>query len=385
MTTRHASNSCLGLVILLVAVVPVFLNDAAAADRDSAPTPDVSAVLSSTQLERLDRAVDRGLSFLSKHQLSDGSFESQSQAQPAVTSFCVMAFLSRGHVPGEGPYGDRISRAIDFVLSTQQPGGLLCNLPGGTEQWKLHGSYNHAIAGVMLGEVYGMTSGSQQESVHRGISRALEFTRREQMKAKRWPDDRGGWRYLLPSSNIDADMSLTSWHLMFYRSAHNAGFDIPEQAIAPAVAYIRRCFDTNEKSFAYGLRGYGRHTFSRGMAGAGIVSLSLAGEHHSDMAREAAQFVLRHPFTSFNSGGLTREDRYYYAAYYCSQAMFQLGEEYWAQFYPGLLRTLVANQDRDGSWAREANQDGVLGLNYSTSLAILALTPPYQILPIYQR
>ncbi len=121
------------------------------------------------------------------------------------------------------------------------------------------------------------------------------------------------------------------------------------------------------------------------MAGAGILSLALAGEHESDMAQQAAQFVLRHPFTDFNRGGLTREDRYYYGAYYCSQAMFQLGSDYWPKFYPGLLNTLVDNQNRNGSWALEANQDQKFGHTYSTSLAILALTPPYQLLPIYQR
>ncbi len=95
--------------------------------------------------------------------------------------------------------------------------------------------------------------------------------------------------------------------------------------------------------------------------------------------------MLDHPFNRFNRGGLTAEDRFYYGAYYCSQGMFQLGGKYWEEFYPTLLATLVTNQRADGSWDREANQDGQLGPAYSTSLAILALTPPYQLLPIYQR
>ena len=39
-----------------------------------------------------------------------------------MTSFCVMAFLSRGHTPGFGPYGKQLDRAIDYVLSCQQGG-----------------------------------------------------------------------------------------------------------------------------------------------------------------------------------------------------------------------------------------------------------------------
>ena len=46
---------------------------------------------------------------------------------------------------------------------------------------------------------------------------------------------------------------------------------------------------------------------------------------------------------------------------------------------------MTENQNADGSWDVEANQDQDLGFTYSTSLAILALTPPYQLLPIYQR
>ena len=112
------------------------------------------------------------------------------------------------------------------------------------------------------------------------------------------------------------------------------------------------------------------------MAGAGIVTLALAGKHETEMAKSAARFILDHPFDRFNRGGLTTEDRFYYAAFYCSQAMFQLGGKNWEAFYPVLLETLVDNQASDGSWEREANQDAGHGFAYSTSLAILSLTPP---------
>ena len=77
-------------------------------------------------------------------------------------------------------------------------------------------------------------------------------------------------------------------------------------------------------------------------------------------------------------------DRYHYSAYYCSQAAFQLGSEYWSKFYPPLMNALVDHQRPDGSWDLE-HQEAIYGNVYSTSLSILALTPPYQILPIYQR
>lgn len=341
--------------------------------------------LTDRQWSRLDTAVDSGLQFLSTQQLSDGSFASMSEGQPAVTSFCVMAFLSRGYTPSRGPYSEVLSRAIDYVVSSQQSSGLLYAETAYTENWKLRGSYNHAIAGVMLGEVYGMTENRQHESVRIAITNALRFTRKEQAQRKRWDDDKGGWRYLMPSIAVDSDLSVTAWHLMFYRSARNAEFDVPDSHVNEAVAYVEKCYDPQRHSFMYGLRGRGRNFFSRGMAGAGIVSLALAGKHDSERVKGAARFILEHPFDRFNRGGLTEEDRFYYAAFYCSQAMLQMGGEYFANFYPVLLDTMTQNQNSNGSWDLEANQDGVLGYPYSTSLAILSLTPPYQLLPIYQR
>ena len=50
-----------------------------------------------------------------------------------------------------------------------------------------------------------------------------------------------------------------------------------------------------------------------------------------------------------------------------------------------LLARDFAVQRPDGSWDPEANLDRQFGNVYTTALTILALTPPYQILPIYQR
>ena len=95
--------------------------------------------------------------------------------------------------------------------------------------------------------------------------------------------------------------------------------------------------------------------------------------------------MLQHPFTRYNYHA-TNSDRYHYGAYYASQAMFMLGGEQWKQFYPSLATTLVANQATNGSWQPEsAENDAIFGKCYTTSLAILALSPPYQLLPIYQR
>ena len=150
------------------------------------------------------------------------------------------------------------------------------------------------------------------------------------------------------------------------------------------MGYVHRSFDVNERAFVYALYGYNRFA-TRGMVGAGIVSLALGGEHQSETAKAAGGWILEHSFEPY---GVTRgqEDRYHYGAFYCSQAMFQLGGDFWRKFFPRLLAVLADAQHADGSWDTESlDAEANFGNVYTTALCVLALTPPYQILPIYQR
>jgi hypothetical protein len=112
--------------------------------------------------------------------------------------------------------------------------------------------------------------------------------------------------------------------------------------------------------------------------------MTLLGQRDDRLARAAGQWILQHPYTRYNDAVGSR-DRFHYGAYYCSQAMFVLGGEYWRQFYPTMAETMVDNQRPAGNWDSEGGNDAVFGNVYSSALAVLSLTPPYQLLPIYQR
>ncbi len=342
-------------------------------------------ILTDAEWDRLDESMDRALAFLARAQEADGSWETHHSGQPAVTSLCAMAFLSRGYVPGDGRYQQQIDRAIDYVLSTQAPDGtIMKNRIDAVRAAHFEGNYNHAISGLMLTEVYGMTTESRHQRIRIAVDKALKLSRSQQVMTKRFPEDRGGWRYMKKFGVSDSDLSVTAWQLMFLRSARNAEFDVPEVWIKDAMEYVRRTFDEDEQGFRYGLRGEDDYC-SRGMVGAGVVSLALGGEHNNRMAQQAGQWILNQSFDVYGYGRHP-EDRYHYSAFYCSQAVFQLGDRYWFQFYPKLLDVLVSNQNADGSWDSERNgNDRKYGNYYSTALTVLTLAPPYQILPIYQR
>jgi hypothetical protein len=373
--------------LLLAALIFVPL----AASGQTVVPPPSSDVLSAEQWKAVDVGVDRGLAWLAARQQEDGSIPTLESGQPGITSLAIMAFLSRGHRPGAGPYGAFLDRAIDFVIEQQRESGLLYG--GSTDmpatdwyQGSHTATYNHAIAGLMLCEAYGMTDEQRAKKLRPAITKAIDFARQMQRRPSEYEKDKYGWRYFkhhgTPNKG-EADLSVTGWFIMFYRSAKNAEFDIPEQFVDEAVQFVRACYVPEKGIFLYGPYPDDRHT-SRAMNGAGLLALTITGHYDEKIADAAAQKLLDQPFKEYNAR--IRHDRYHYGAYYCSQAMFMLGGERWRKFYPPLAMTLIQNQSPQGHWQSEnCNNDDVYGNGYTTALAILSLTPPYQMLPIYQR
>ena len=116
--------------------------------------------------------------------------------------------------------------------------------------------------------------------------------------------------------------------------------------------------------------------------GVGILSLELAGKeyHRTHEALRAGSYLLQHPPE-------VDKPHFFYGVYYTSQAMFQLGDNYWAEYRPRLHGLLLkANPPRaNGAWYGNGADDAQYGPAYATAMAILALTVEYRFLPIYQR
>jgi hypothetical protein len=356
-----------------------------------------AAVLSVAEWERVDRAVEKALEWLASQQDADGSFPTIPTGQPAVTSLSMMAFVAHGNTPGEGRYGANLERATDYVASCQKQNGLVALVaPDGptidrnVEEHEIGtcAAYNHAISSLMLSEVYGMSSPERARRIEAVVERSLATSLTMQRWSKDRAVDRGGWRYIDDIDSVDSDLSVTGWELMFLRSARNAGFDVPKEPIDEAVAYIRRCYSSDYGAFQYMIENSDHR--SRCMAGAGILALAHAGYHDSMEAQQSGRWLLEHNFVDYNvSLPFTQtwvHDRYHYGLFNCCQGMYQLGGKYWEAFFPATVRTLLENQQADGSWPVDSHwHDSQFGSAYTTALVVMTLGAPNQLLPVFQR
>lgn len=316
-----------------------------------------------------DKAVDKALDFLHKSQREDGSWSAGTHGSRhvAISSLSIMAFLSAGHVPGEGKYGKGIEKGIKWVLSTQKTSGLLANDGG-------HEMYHHGIATLMLAEVCGMVN----EKFGKEIKKALEKAVALIVKAQRTNGvHAGGWRYRVQPVD-GADISVTGWQVMALRAAKNLGCDVPVKTIEKAIAYINRCRDPISGGFRY-LPGA---AVTVPCTGTSILALELCGkdQHRSSNVLKATGYLIRSTNLPKWKGG-----HFFYSIYYGSQATFQVGGNYWTLYKSNLHKILLREQKKESGYWMGGGYDSNYGASYCTAMAVLALTVEYRYLPIYQR
>ncbi|RYD37368.1 MAG: hypothetical protein EOP86_03665 [Verrucomicrobiaceae bacterium] len=330
--------------------------------KSSAPAAEeaLSACLPPGRWAQVEERVDGILAGISIAQQPGGALGAGNEAQPAATSLAITAFLSRGHAPGRGPYGACLRNALEYVLSVQDAEGVFSG--NGRSQ---DATYHHAISGLMLGEVYGMAGQGQSQRVRTAIARALAVSRRSQLTSPGGT----GMRYF--TSPRDADLSVTGAHFLFYRSARNAEFDVPESWIHKMLTYVQSCAAEG------GGFNYQPHSGpSLAMSSVGLLFMVMTGRQSHPLAVATARHILTYDY----SEGVPRRD---YTLYYASLAMSQMGGEHWRAFYPRLVDAQLSLPRQDSGLVGAA--EPAYGAVLANAFYVLSLTPPCQVLPIFQR
>ncbi len=313
---------------------------------------------------QIERMIDRGSQYLVRTQNRDGSWNNMGgwgSYPTAMTALAGTALLMRGNTPTRGEHSRTVRKAVDFLLRVSQPNGLIATR---AEQGRsLHG---HGFSLLFLAQVYGMEEDrAKQARVRDVLLRGVRITERSQSRA-------GGWLYS-PDSDGD-EGSVTVTQIQGLRACRNAGIQVEPKVIRNAVRYIERSANP-DGGIRYQMSGGGGSRPP--ITAAAVATLYNAGEYDSPLALKALRFCDR--TISVHSGG-RGWGHYYYSHLYFAQAKWQRGGKEWQRYYRAITQRLASSQSGDGSWMG----DGV-GTVYGTSIALVILALPYQLVPIYQR
>ena len=328
---------------------------------------------------KLDEGVARGLDYLAKQQNPDGSFSvgrnpdgsAGTVGGPplAMTGLTLLAFLAAGHAPDVGRHGLVVAAAVDHLLDEIPDGGYVGAVT--SDRGDASRMYGHGIVTLALAEAYGIERDrARRLRIHAALNKLVTVILTAQSVAKPEPHA-GGWRYTPDAA--DSDLSLSGWNALALRACQDAGLNVPKEAVDRAAQFIAKCQNPTDKGFAYQPGGAGE----AGPTGIGVLGLYLldAATHpglpdaQAFLARVGAQPQAKFPF---------------YTAYYVVQAALQAGEPTWGTLSRPAFDALIASQLADGGWPPSPYTEEP-GRVYSTAMAVLTLSVPYRLLPIYQR
>jgi hypothetical protein len=322
-----------------------------------------NAALANEITPELTAAVNRGIEYLVKQQATDGAIgDGRFGHNVAVTALAGIALMADGNLPGRGPHGDIVAKALEYILQNTTESGLIASDSSSGPM------YGHGFATLFLGEVYGMTAGggdsAQSQKLHEAIVKAVHLIEQTQ-------NEEGGWRY--NPVPYDADVSVTICQIMALRSARNAGIEVAKQTIERAVEYVRRC-QNGDGGFRYQLD-LGPSAWPR--SAAGIATFFYAGIYEDKAIDAGLEYLTRE---ALPGAANPARAHYWYGHYYSVQAMYLAGGTSWAQWWPAVRDEMIKAQADDGHW-----EDRAVGDVYGTAMALIVLQMPKRYLPIFQK
>ena len=340
-------------MVALVIVAGGLASDARLSAQEPARSPSASPLTESKVVERVTVALDRSVKYLASKQNPDGSWHT-GQAINAVT---LLSMMGRGHVPGRGPYSEKLELGKRNLIQNQTEAGLI----GGT-------MYEHGLSTLACVELYGMDPDPQLEDK---LRKAVNLIIKAQSPS-------GGWRYTAVPG--DQDLSVTVMQIVALRAANNAEIEVPAATIDKAVAYVKTC------SAPTGGYGYTGPAAGAQTTAAGIISLQLLGKYDDPTVGLALNFLNTLP-VQWQTPSVSY---FYYFHYYAIQAQYQAGGKSWNEWHPRVRELLLEKQNADGSWdlpPGSSETEAVVGPNkiYSTAMASLILEIYMHFLPAYQR
>lgn len=329
-----------------------------------------------------ERAVERGLDWIVRHQRPDGGWSLDCSGQckaprcpqrPSMTSevagtgLALLPLLGAGHTHKEpGRYQQSIQKGLDFLRKLQDPDGAFPFDDSGNT-----GMYAHAIATMAVCEALGLTNDPELKKTARN---AIGFIISAQSA------ENGGWRYRPGQSG---DTSVLGWQWFALRSAYLAGIEIPPPTVVAAQAYLNQAA-ADQMGATYSYMPGGKPTPVM-TAEALLVRQYFGWPRKHPAMIEGAKMVV--------ADLLASRDRNVYYWYYATQMLHNMGGPAWNAWNQRVREALISLQSRSrgcdrGSWDSMLPSPDrwgtVAGRLYTTSLSLLTLEVYYRYLPLYR-
>lgn len=363
-----------------------------------------------------EESVQLALDYLARHQDASGAFDQQHfmdqcqedqscptssgarvQMEPiGMSSLCTLSFFGAGYVPYEGRYGGVLARAMEYMLSRQQPNGdYTAN--------DLIGGYNRPIALQAYAEAYHVT----QDPIYLPyVQRGVDFLAAIQAK-------KGGWRYRVVDNANDS--SVVAWVLFAAKSAKRAGCKV-RRSIDEGSDLVLASMQTRPKKeredfyrdidprYAFEVGQGTKYEFHTGYQDAafqpnqattalGLMSRILLGYRRSHpFCIGSANKILSSQMPEIpknqNWDRINIDAQYpMYFMYYGTLAMHQMGGKYFREWNKSIKTILPGTQKRAGcergSWEGK-RLDGIFGRLYTTAIGAMTLETYYRYAPILQ-
>ncbi|PCJ61274.1 MAG: hypothetical protein COA79_06755 [Planctomycetota bacterium] len=301
---------------------------------------------------KIGKAIDKSLAYLSSTQLSDGSWtDSKYGKNVGVVSLCLMAFMSKGNLPGEGKYGHVVAKGLDWLIKQAKPSGLVQNTERGTGGPAMYG---HGLAALVLSEIWGQ---SRRKDVGAVLRKAIDLIVKVQGKGGTWGYD---------SKVEDGDTSVTVMQVFALKSAHEAGVYVPKITIEKALKAIKKRFDKKHKM--YGYNGPKNTPISD------HIGSHSAGTCIMQICREKDPKYTIAPMKVCIEIMKNRPKHNAYFMYYGSVCTYYAGPKYYNEWRKYMEPVMLKKQRSNG---KISNLVG-------TAWGVLALSLPYRYIPVYQ-
>lgn len=338
-----------------------------------------------------EEAIEKGLTFLAKHQRVDGSWKLEDFGQrtvirsdTAATALSLLAFQGAGYSHVQYKYQQECRKALGFLISGQQSNGDLYR-PMEEASDRNGWLYSHAIGTLALCEAYGMT---QDENLRSNAQRAVDFLVYSQDRQE------GGWRYI---PRVGSDTSVTGWGMMALKSAELSGLYVPNQTFEGIEKWLDHSQVSLREQHLYRYNWLANTPETKHgalptpvMTSVGLLMrLYMGYKRDNSVMAKGADWLLQRP-PAMGTEQAPKRDTYYW--YYATQVLFHMGGDRWKNWYQALYPMLIESQVTQGPYAGSWEPIGPIpdawgeyaGRLYVTTMNLLSLEVTYRHLPIYE-